>query len=192
VKVSLHEPGPARYALTREWVQKTGYQASPGRDARLAEQWERPRPKFPNVVARPFTIIVPADEVIDRAYRESEDVTCVAAPPDAESIHFDVVYTPAGVVVDGYPGQRSMGALLVGQVALENGEQVFVTAIGRPLHENIKKHVRMLRSARIMIDGEPIDREAALAFGTEPNPDADDGTKIGIFLDVTRNPKSRH
>lgn len=36
VKVSLHEPGPARFALTDEWVRATGFQALDGRDRRLA------------------------------------------------------------------------------------------------------------------------------------------------------------
>jgi hypothetical protein len=35
----------------------------------------------------------------------------------------DVVYTPAGVIVDGHPGARSMGTELVGTVDLENGER---------------------------------------------------------------------
>jgi hypothetical protein len=65
VKVSLHEPGPARYALTTEWVQRTGFQPLEGTDRRLAVEWERPRPRPPRQSARPFSITVPWDEVLD-------------------------------------------------------------------------------------------------------------------------------
>lgn len=34
VKVSLHEPGPSRIALTTEWLRQTSYQAPEGRDRR--------------------------------------------------------------------------------------------------------------------------------------------------------------
>jgi hypothetical protein len=47
VKVSLHEPGPARFALTKEFVEKGTYQAPEGFDPRLAVEWERPRPNEP-------------------------------------------------------------------------------------------------------------------------------------------------
>jgi hypothetical protein len=51
-----------------------------------------------------------------------------------------------------------------------------------PSHEVLR-----LRSARIVdADGNPIEKIGMLAFGTKPNPDAEDGTYIGRFLDVTR------
>jgi hypothetical protein len=45
IKVSLHEPGPARVALTREFVGKSGFRAPEGMDSRLATEWERPVPR---------------------------------------------------------------------------------------------------------------------------------------------------
>jgi hypothetical protein len=39
VKVSLHEPGPARFALTSEFVRKGSWKAPEGRDPRLAIEW---------------------------------------------------------------------------------------------------------------------------------------------------------
>jgi hypothetical protein len=80
-----------------------------------------------------------------------------------------------------------MGTGLVGNVQLENTEQIFVTWLVRPMVEATRHHIVKLRSARIFdADGKPVKKIGMLAFGTEPNPDADDGTYVGTFLDVTR------
>jgi hypothetical protein len=55
------------------------------------------------------------------------------------------------------------------------------------MEEALRHHVLKLRSAQIInAEGKPIEKIGMLAFGTEPNPDAEDGTHIGKFLDVTR------
>ncbi len=187
VKVSLHEPGPSRFALTSEWVRRTGFQAPEERDRRLAVEWERPRPRSPRQVARPFSIIVPCDEVLDRGKPETGQVVWVTPPPEDTCIHFDIIYTPAGAVITGHPGARSMGAKLVGEVQLQNGERVFVTSLVRLMDEATRRYVAKLRSARILdADGRHIEKVGMLAFGRERNPDADDGTYVGKFMDVTR------
>jgi len=150
VKVSLHEPGPSRFALTNEWVEQAGFQAPEGRDRRLAVEWNRPRPRPPHQIARAFSIIVPCDEVLDRGIPETGQVVWVPPPPEGTCIHFDLVYIPAGAVVTGHPGARSMGTGLVGEVQLENGERVFVTWLVRPMEEATYRHIVKLRSARIL------------------------------------------
>jgi hypothetical protein len=187
VKVSLHEPGPSRIALTSEWLRQTGYQAPEGRDRRLAVEWQRPRPRPPRKIARAFSIVVPYDEVLDREIPEVGQVAWIPPPPEGTCIHFDVVYIPAGAVVTGHPGVRSMGTGLVGEVHLENGERVFVTWLVRPTQEVTRRHIMKFRSAPILdAHGNSIEKSGMLAFGREPNPDANDGTYIGTFLDVTR------
>jgi hypothetical protein len=187
VKVSLHEPGPSRFALTREFVRGGSYQPPEGRDPRLAIEWERPRPKPPRQVARPFAIIVPWDEVLERDVEETGDVVWTLAPPEGSCVHFDLVYIPAGVTVTGHPGARSMGTELVGEVELESGEQVFVTSLVREMGAALRANVDRLRSAHILDgEGDRIQKTGMLAFGREPNPDADDGTFVGTLLDVTR------
>jgi hypothetical protein len=187
VKVSLHEPGPSRYALTTEWIRQSGFQGPAGSHWRLASECERPRPRLPRQIARPFSIIVPCDEVLDRGMPETGDVVWIPPPPEGTCIHFDVVYTSAGVIVTGHPGARSMGTRLVGSVQLQNGERVFVTSIVRPMDEATRRLIVKLRSARILdAAGKPIEKVGMLAFGKEPNPDAKDGTYVGKFLDVTR------
>lgn len=187
VKVSLHEPGPSRFALTSEWLRRTGFQAPEGRDRRLAVEWDRPRPRPPRQVARPFSIIVPYDEVLDRERPETGQVVWVPPPPENTCIHFDIIYTPAGTLITGHPGARGMGTKLVGEVQLQNGERVFVTSLVRQMDEATRRYVAKLRSARILdADGRPIEKVGMLAFGRQRNPDADDGTYVGKFLDVTR------
>jgi hypothetical protein len=125
VKVSLHEPGPSRFALTSEWVRRTGFQAPEGRDRRLAVEWERPRPRPPRQVARPFSIVVPYDEVLNRGRPETGQVVWVTPPAQNTCIHFDIIYAPAGAVITSHPGARSMGTKLVGEVHLI--ENVYIT-----------------------------------------------------------------
>jgi hypothetical protein len=80
-----------------------------------------------------------------------------------------------------------MGTGLVGEVQLENRERVFVTWLVRPMEEAIRRQVMELRAARIIdTASNPIEKVGMLAFGKERNPDADDGTYVGNFLDVTR------
>jgi hypothetical protein len=130
---------------------------------------------------------VPYDEVLDRAMPETGQVIWVSPPPESTCIHFDVVYTPVGAVVTGHPGARSTGTGLIGEVQLENDERVFVTWLIRPMEEATRRHAAQLRSARMVdADGNPIEKSGMLAFGREPNPDAEDGAYVGTFLDVTR------
>jgi hypothetical protein len=186
VKVSLHKLGPARFALTSEFIRESGFQAPEGRDPRLAFEWERPRPRPPDKFARPFAILVPWDEVVDRDTREAGDVVWIEPPLEGSYVHFDVVYSPSGVTVTGHPGARSQGTKLVGRVELANGEGVFITGVVREMEAELREQIAWLRSGRVRdAKGKPVENIGLLAFGTQPNPDADDGTSIGIFTDVT-------
>lgn len=187
VKVSLHEPGPSRFAVTKEWVRRTGFVAPAGRDQRLAVEWEQPRPSRSCPIARAFTIIVPWDEILDRDKGETGEVVWIRPPSEDTCIHFDVVYTPACAEVIGHPGAESMGTGLVGEVRLENKVWVFVTWLQRPMLDVTRQGVTKLRSAPIRDSaGKLVGTDAVLSFGTEPNPDSNDGTYVGVFVDVTR------
>lgn len=187
VKVSLHEPGPARFALTSEFLRRGTYKAPEDRDPRLAVEWERPRPRPPRQVARPLAILVPWDDVLERDVEEIGDVIWTPPPPKGTCIHFDLVYTPSGAEVIGHPGARSMGTGLVGNVVLENGEQVFVTSLVREMEAPLRANIERLHSARVLdAEGNSIQKTGMLAFGHEPNPDASDGTFVGTVIDVTQ------
>jgi hypothetical protein len=180
VKVSLHEPGPSRLALTQEHVRGPNPIAVPGADPRGAVEWERPRPRLPEVpMTRPFAILVPAEEVRDRDGSESGDVVWTAPPAPGMCVEYDVMYAAAGLTVEGYPGATSMGTELVGKVDLANGEQVWVVSWEHELGEAATGQYERLRNARIVgADGKRMEGMGALAFGVE------DGG-IGMFLDVT-------
>jgi hypothetical protein len=185
VKVSLHEPGPSRFALTREFAAQGTYQPPEGKDPRFAVEWERPRTRYPDQMARPLSILVPWDEVREREGEEKGEVLWTPPPPEGTCVHYWLVYTPAGVTVIGHPAARSMGTQLVGKVALENGEQVFVTSLVRTMDEAQRAGVDRLRSVRAFdAEGNRL-RTGMLGFGYERNPDADDGTFVGNLIDVT-------
>jgi len=80
-----------------------------------------------------------------------------------------------------------MGTTLVGEVLLANGERVFVTSLERDMGKEALAHLEELRRFRFLdADGEPIRKTGLLAFGHEPNPDAEDGSEIATIMDVTR------
>lgn len=191
VKVSLHEPGPARMALTKHWVKRTGFVSPSGKDARLAVEWKRPRPQPPNKIARPLSILIPHDEVLMRLRRETGSISWISQPSEGFCIHVDIVYVPSSADVSGHPGQRSMGTELVGRLWLANGEQVFVTAISRPIEQPLRNQIDRFRNTSILDKfGSQIDKIGLFAFGIEPNPDASDGTEIGVLIDITRAKKA--
>ena len=101
-------------------------------------------------------------------------------------MHFDVVYVPAGMQVSGHPGARSMGTELVGEVALANGERVFVTSLVSEMNVETRASVERLRSVRVLGAAGNAIPTGAMGFGAEPNPDADDGTQVATVTDVTR------
>jgi hypothetical protein len=104
-----------------------------------------------------------------------------------QGVHLDVVYVLSGMQVTGHPGARSMGTALVSDVVLANGERVFVTSLVREMTPELRKNVDELRFVRIVdAEGNAIEQTGMLAFGTEPNPDADDGTEVATLIDVTR------
>lgn len=80
-----------------------------------------------------------------------------------------------------------MGTVLIGRVALENGQHAFVTAIARPIQPGLADQIAKLKHAKVYDrqDSE-LKPRGMLAFGTEPNPDEDDGTSIGLLMDITR------
>ncbi len=185
VKVSLHEPGPARFALTKTWVQRSGFQAPPDRDSRLAVEWNRPRPT-PSRIARPLAVLVPYSEVLPRGRAAGDEVVWCAPPPEGHGIHFDVIYVSPGVDTSIHPGARSMSTSLVGRVELANGQTVFVTSVARPIQPSLAEQLEKLKGARVInkVTGEVV-FGGTLAFGTEPNQDSEDGTSIGVLTDVT-------
>lgn len=178
VKVSLHEPGPSRFALTREYVRREDAIRLDG-DPRGAREWERPRPELPDRPhVRPFAILVPWDEVLERGYPENGDVVWTAPPPRAKCIEYDVHYFAPGLKVEGHVGLRSMGTELVGSVTLGNGSLVQVTAVVAPMDAKGRQMIDQLRGARATDAVGNRVRLSVLAFGVEP-----DGT--GKFMDVT-------
>jgi hypothetical protein len=185
VKVSIHEPGPARFALTSEFVREHDFTPPDGRDERLAIEWNRPR-TAPGRIARPLAIAVPWDEVIEREDTDTGDVVWTAPPPAGHVVMLDLIYVPVGMPVPGHPGARSMGTLLVGQVVLANGERVYVTSRVRELTAAEHATLRRMRSVSAADADGNIIKIGLLGFGTEPNPDASDGTEVATLTDVTR------
>ena len=80
-----------------------------------------------------------------------------------------------------------MGTQLIGMVELENGERVYVTSLPREMDVPLREKIERLRSVRVLdVEGKVVEKTGMLGFGTEPNPDAADGTEVATLVDVTR------
>jgi hypothetical protein len=95
-KVSLHESGDWRFALSREYAEARGM------EDRLREQWERPQPLYGGITSA-FNIIVPsADLALPReplpedAKKHLKNVTWVRPAPEGYATHFIAMYTEPG------------------------------------------------------------------------------------------------
>jgi hypothetical protein len=185
VKVSLHEPGPARFALTREHVEGPNPIAVPRDDPRAPIEWDRPRPRLPDApLVRPLSILVPATEVIERGYPETGSVVW-RKPPASRGlcVEYDVLYSAEGLTVEGHPGARSMGTELVGTFKLSNGQQVWVVAWEHELDDEQRARTDGLRKTRVFdAEGNRIDDLGALMFGIEGS--------VGVLHDVTFEPEA--
>jgi hypothetical protein len=179
VKISLHEPGPSRFALTREHVGGPNPIAVPSADPRATVEWERARPSLPNApMTRALAMIVPFEEIIDRGYPELGEVVWTPPPESGTCVEYTILYTAAGVTVDAHPGASSMNTQLIDTIDLANQQRVWVVAAERAHEGPGREQYEQLRAARVRdTEGNRIDRLGMLGFGI-------DGS-VGVLTDVT-------
>jgi hypothetical protein len=75
---------------------------------------------------------------------------------------------------------------LLAEVALANSERVFVTSLVDQMNAETRASVERLRTVRVLDDDGNLVKTGVMGFGTEPNPDAADGTEVATVADVTR------
>jgi hypothetical protein len=178
IKVSFHETGPWRFALTTEHLASPHRLRAPaGRDPRGAHEWPRPPADAASGVTRAFAIVIPWFEVRDRPGAEAGDVVWAETPPRGSSVEFDVFFVAPTALVTGHPGARSMGTRAVGSIALPNGERVFVVWWTPQITDTIQKQLDRLLSAEVLQDGKPVAGLSMLAFVIEEG--------LGVLVDVT-------
>jgi hypothetical protein len=177
VKVSLHEEGPWRFALTSEHLASPDrLQVPEGADPRMARAWSRPSP-IAQGLTRAFAVVVPWFEIIDRPGTERAGVVWADTPPQGSSVQCDVFLAGPTAKVDGHPGAGSMGTQAVGDFELPNGDRVFVVWWAPKISESIQQQLDRLLSAEVLDDGHPVSGLSMLAFLIE------DG--VGAHIDVT-------
>jgi hypothetical protein len=181
-KVSLHAGGPWRVALTREYVQRPDRNiVLGGPDPRGAIEWDRPAPQAGSAPAtHAFNIVVPWWEVCDRPGVEEGEVVWAEPPPEGSCVEYAVIYVPPEMRLTNHPGARSMNAKLVGEVALANGDRVFVVWTTHAMEDELRAAAERLRSTRFVTeDRTRIEGLSLLGFGVENG--------VGSFIDVAVN-----
>ena len=176
-KVSLHEDGPWRFALTSEHLAGPNpLQAPAGRDRRGAHEWQRP-PEIAPGLTRAFSIFVPWFEVVDRPGAESAGVTWADPPPKGSAVEFDVFFATPAAKVSTHPGARSMGTRSVGTITLPNAERVYVVWWTPQITDAIQLQLDRLFSAEVLQNGQPVTGLGMLTFALENG--------VGVHVDVT-------
>jgi hypothetical protein len=177
VKVSFHEGGPFRFALTAEHLKKPDrLQAPEGTDPRLAKAWPRP-PEIAPGLTRAFSIFVPWFEVIERPGAERGSVTWADPPPKGSAVEFDVFFSTPTAEVSTHPGARSMGTRSVGTITLPNAERVFVVWWTPEITDAIQQQLDRLFSAEVLENGQPVSGLGMLTLAVENG--------VGVHIDVT-------
>jgi hypothetical protein len=182
-KASLHEFGGWREGLTAEHAAKWGV---PGGQDRAVKLWQRHSEFAPGMtlafrISVPWSEVTPAPPLAD----EKRPIVWIPPPPVGAITAFTVLYLAPWVPVTGWPGQRSMGTQLVGQVPLANGETVWVVVREEPLQPRMQAELDKAKRAGLeamrlvaAAKGRPVVAERMLVSG-----DADEGTRS--YLDVS-------
>ena len=143
LKVSLHESGVWRFALTKEFWEMRGENDAD----RLIEKWERPQPLHEEVTSA-FDIIVPSAELAlprhplpESAKKHTKNVTWVRPAPEGYATHFIVMYTEPGE-----PVPETEVAILA-NFSLPDGRTVIVTVFEFAMTAEEQRQIEVSRGA---------------------------------------------
>lgn len=141
-KVSLHESGDWRFALTREFTEKRGS------DSRVTfEQWKRPQPLREGVTTA-FEIVVPSAELAlpprplpeDRK-KHTKNVTWFPPAPEGCSTHFIVMYTEPG-----WPAPKAAPHIL-SIFTLPDGRTVSIVVLEQAIPQDQQEKIEAKKQA---------------------------------------------
>ncbi len=183
IKVSFHEHGGWRMALTREHVERGSPFLMPGAD-RASQVWKRP-PEIEPGWTSALLIIVPATQLGRAPDRDISRVPVVWHRDPGEGIEtrYWVLFAAPSVRPEGgWPGRYSMGTEQVGRLDLANGETVWIVCHDAPSTlESFLTNQKPLMSADApharLAYGQPGTVLRGYMFGTLEN-----GTRVWLDL----------
>jgi hypothetical protein len=170
LKASLHESGDWHIAYTQQAFERYVREAIPKFEDRFIEKWRRPNDIFPG-----FTLglrIVTPWSAITNPIRGSntKNVKWLFNAPEPRAIEIDIILTAPGTPVMSWPGQRTMGTLLIGSISLANRETVWAVyrVIGMPDFSSLGSGTLYFFKGRSARD---LNSEGlrGLIFGTQPD-----------------------
>jgi hypothetical protein len=123
IKVSLHDEGPWRYALTADELKRPGGVRAPGPDPRGAQEWAKPLPNEDGLT-RALSILVPDTELRERTDDAPPDVVWLPPPAAGLLVQFDVIYAKPGADARAAAEAHERG--VIGDLLLANGDRVHV------------------------------------------------------------------
>jgi hypothetical protein len=186
LKVSLHETGDWRMALTSEYLQTDDPALIDG--GRFFERWDRPAEQSPGVtIAMRLLIPYSAVNIPPGVQGEPAETRLVPPPPSDWFTVVSVAFTNEQMA-ERWPG-RSQGANPIGQLMLPKGEQVWLVAHETetlPLTQDPADLTGQIReSARIAgernIDLASLPWPRIFLFGPQ-----EDGARLLVDVPVTR------
>lgn len=134
LKLSLHESGRWHVAFDRAYHErKTEEGFYVGRD-RWLDRWERPKLGGPDPLVV-FRVIIPAAGVnipMDDRF-QGKEVQWIKSPGVPLGVEVDLVLTPSGHDLEGWPGLEPVDAGVVASDSLPSGDRLWVVhRVGRP------------------------------------------------------------
>lgn len=126
LKTSLHESGSWHVGFVRGFAKENLAADDPKGEDPYLDLWPRPA-EIGRGVTLAYRIVVPTSGVtvpIDEALPAS--IIWISAAPSGKAVEIAVLFTSPNAVISGWPSRDSMGTGLVGSLALDNGEAVWV------------------------------------------------------------------
>lgn len=124
IKVSLHKSGQWHVSLSPNAYDKVRRKGDLALRSRFVDTWLRPPARDGMTVA--YQIVVPWFAITSRVRPSQGKVVWVPPPPEQQAVEFAVIFTSRPCRPGEWPGQRAMGANLVGHFQIPSGEHVWV------------------------------------------------------------------
>jgi len=126
LKASMHESGRWHVAFSPEVYKKESNSAAATLKDRFIEKWPRPR-EIGKGCTLAFKIVIPHWAVTSPINdKEAAKITWIANAPRTKATEIYVLLTHGGSSSSEWPAKRSMGTKLIGTLAMNNGETLWV------------------------------------------------------------------
>jgi hypothetical protein len=126
LKTSLHESGKWHIAFSKSEFENNVKDFIPSLNDRFIVKWPRPK-EIQGGITLAYRIVTPYSAVTSKiSTTDLQKVTWIPNAPNQKATEIDIFILNSTIRVTGWPGKNAIGTSLIGKLALESGETVWV------------------------------------------------------------------